>query len=205
MPERNLKLLSFILLPILQILIPAITMIVSPIILIPWFAGISFCGYPLEPWKEIENILGKVWTKSTSVIKDYAENKRKESETPSIWDGTRVLGLAVDPLEIAIETSHWMWKPIQFQYDFCCYSSNLLYCYFGSSFILIPLNIVYAGICVAIQAAIAVIFVLIGLAQGVIFVMVGIWPAIILTIGISGITTITLPMNIYYHALVTYR
>ena len=205
MPERNLKLLSFILLPILQILIPAITMIVSPIILIPWFACISFCGYPLEPWKEIENILGKVWTKSTSVIKDYADNKGKESETPSIWDGTRVLGLAVDPLVIAIELSHWMWKPIQFQYEFCCYSSNLLCCYFGFSFILIPLNIVYAGICVFIQAAIAVMFVLIGLAQGVIFVMVGIWPAIVLTIGITGITTITLPMNIYYHALVTYR
>ena len=205
MPERNLKLLSFILLPILQILIPAITMIVSPIILIPWFASVSFCGFPLEPWKEIANILGKIWTKSTSVIKDYEKNKENESETPSIWDGTRVLGLAVDPLEIAIETSHWMWKPIELQYDFCCFSSDLLCCYFGFSFILIPLNVFYAGICVAIQAAIAVIFVLIGLTQGVIFVMVGIWPAIILTIGITGITTVTLPMNIYYQALVTYK
>ena len=205
MPERNLKLLSFILMPITQILIPTITMIVSPIILIPWFASVSFCGFPLEPWKEIANILGKIWTKSTSVIKDYEKNKGNESETPSIWDGTRVLGLAVDPLVIAIEASHWMWKPIKLQYEWCCFSSNLLCCYFGFSFILIPLNIVYAGICVIIQAAIAVMFVLIGLAQGVIFVMVGIWPAIILTIGITGITTVTLPMNIYYHALVTYR
>ena len=200
MPERNLKLLSFILLPITQILIPAITMIVSPIILIPWFACISFCGYPLEPWWKIKNIFGKVWTKSTRVIKEYAENK----ETPSNWDGT-VLGLAVDPLVIAIEASHWMWKPIELQYEFCCYSSNLCCCYFGFSFILIPLNIVYAGVCVSIQAAIAVLFVLIGLTQGVVFVMVGICPAIILAIGITGITIVTLPMNIYYHALVTYR
>ena len=204
MPQRNLKLLSFILLPITQILIPAITMIVSPIILIPWFACISFCGYPLEPWRKIKSILGKVWEKFTSVIKDYAENKGKESETPSNWDGT-VLGLAVDPLVIAIETSHWMWKVIELQYEFCSYSSNLCCCYFGFSFILIPLNIVYAGICVSIQATIAVIFVLIGLTQGVVFIMVGVWPSIILAIGITGITIVTLPMNIYYHALVTYR
>jgi hypothetical protein len=204
MPQRNLKLLSFILLPITQILIPAITMIASPIILIPWFACISFCGYPLEPWRKIKSILGKVWEKFTSVIKDYAENRGKESETPSNWDGT-VLGLAVDPLVIAIETSHWMWKLIELQYEFCSYSSNLCCCYFGFSFILIPLNIVYAGICVSIQATIAVIFVLIGLTQGVVFVIVGVWPSIILAIGITGITIVTLPMNIYYHALVTYR
>ena len=204
MPQRNLKLLSFILLPITQILIPAITMIVSPIIFIPWFACISFCGYPLEPWRKIKDILGKVWKKFTSVVKDYAENKGNESETPSNWDGT-VLGLAVDPLVIAIETSHWMWKLIELQYEFCSYSSNLCCCYFGFSFILIPLNIVYAGICVSIQATIAVIFVLIGLTQGVVFIMVGVWPSIILAIGITGITIVTLPMNIYYHALVTYR
>jgi hypothetical protein len=204
MPQRNLKLLSFILLPITQILIPAITMIASPIILIPWFACISFCGYPLEPWRKMKSILGKVWKKFTSVIKDYAENKGNESETPSNWDGT-VLGLAVDPLVIAIETSHWMWKVIELQYEFCSYSSNLCCCYFGFSFILIPLNIVYAGICVSIQATIAVIFVLIGLTQGVVFIMVGVWPSIILAIGITCITIVTLPMNIYYHALVTYR
>ena len=205
MPERNLKLLSFILLPITQILTPAITVIVSPIVLIPWFACISFCGYPLEPWRKIKNILGKIWTKSTSVIKEYAENKGNESENPSNWNGT-VFGLAVDPLLIAIETSHWMWKPIELQYKFCFDgSSNSCLCYCVFSFILIPLNIVYAGICVSIQAAIAVLFVLIGLTQGVIFTMVGVWPSIILAIGITGITIVTLPMNIYYHALITYR
>ncbi len=98
-----------------------------------------------------------------------------------------------------------MWKVIELQYEFCSYSSNLCCCYFGFSFILIPLNIVYAGICVSIQATIAVIFVLIGLTQGVVFIMVGVWPSIILAIGITGITIVTLPMNIYYHALVTYR
>ena len=70
---------------------------------------------------------------------------------------------------------------------------------------MIPLQIVYAGIVASVQVAIAVIFSLIGLTLGVMFTMVGIWPALILVVSITGLTIVTLPMNIYYHALVTYR
>ena len=73
------------------------------------------------------------------------------------------------------------------------------------SLILIPLQIVYIGFLVSVQVAIAVMFALIGLTLGVLFTMVGIWPAIILAVIITGLTIVTLPMNIYYHALVTYR
>ena len=99
--RRNLKLLSFILLPVTQILIPVICMIVSLFTLFPWFACISFCGDPLKPWKEIENILGKTWKKFTSDIKEYADNYGHESGIPNNWDG-KVYGLGVDPLVIAI-------------------------------------------------------------------------------------------------------
>ena len=70
---------------------------------------------------------------------------------------------------------------------------------------MIPLQIVYAGIVASVQVAIAIVFALIGLTLGVIFTMVGIWPAFIVAVGIIGLTIVTLPMNIYYHALVTYR
>ena len=198
MPKRNLKLLSYILLPITQIIIPPITMIVSLIYFFPYFACVSFCGYLLKPWREIKEVLGKVWTRSTRDINKYAEKDGHESES------------SVDPLVVSATIFLWMWKPINLQYKFCFDSTSderqrHCLCYFGFSFILIPLNIVYAGIFASIHAIIAVLFALIGLALTVIFTMVGIVPAIILTIGITGVTIITLPVNIYYHALVTYR
>ena len=194
MPKRNLKLLSFILLPITQITSLAITMIVSLIYFFPYFACVSFCGHPLQPWREIKEILGKVWTRSTRDINKYAEKNGHGS------------GISVDPLVISATIFLWMWKPIKLQYKFCFEStSNSCLCYCVFSFILIPLNIVYAGIFASIQAVIAVLFALIGLTLTVIFTLVGIVPAIILTIGITGVTIVTLPVNIYYHALVTYR
>ena len=99
--RRNLKLLSFILLPITHILTPAIAMIVSLITLFSWFACISFCGHPLKPWRKINGILLDVWKKFKTEVKEYAENYGHESGIPNNWDGT-VYGLAVDPLVIAI-------------------------------------------------------------------------------------------------------
>ena len=103
------------------------------------------------------------------------------------------------------ESAPWMWKPISSFNKSCCDGKEKSLWYCGFSFILIPLQIVYAGIFASIQVAIAVIFALIGLTLGVLFTMVGIWPAIILAFSITGLTILTLPMNIYYHALVTYR
>ena len=103
------------------------------------------------------------------------------------------------------KTSEWMWNPIWSFNEWCCDDGCGCLCYCGLSFILIPLHVVYAGIFLCIEAVIAVLFALIGLTLGIIFTIVGIWPAFILAIGITGITVVTLPMNIYYHALITYR
>ena len=47
MIRRNLKLLSFILLPITHLLIPPVSLILSLITLMPWFLFLSFIGYPI--------------------------------------------------------------------------------------------------------------------------------------------------------------
>ena len=194
MPKRNLKLLSFILLPITQIITTPITMIVSLIYFFPYFACVSFYGCPLQPWREIKENLGKVWERSTRDINKYAEKNGHES------------GSSVDPLVISATIFLWMWKPIKHQYKVCFDSTNnSCLRYYACGFILTPFNIVYAGIVASIHAMIAVLFAFIGLALTFIFTMVGIVPAFILTIGITGVTIITLPVNIYYHALVTYR
>ena len=103
------------------------------------------------------------------------------------------------------ESAPWMWKPISSFNKCCCVGDEKGLWYCGFSFILIPLQIVYIGFLVSVQVAIAVMFALIGLTLGVLFTMVGIWPAIILAVIITGLTIVTLPMNIYYSALVTYR
>ena len=194
MPKRNLKLLSFILLPITQIITTPMTMIVSLIYFFPYFACVSFYGCPLQPWRDIKENLGKVWERSTRDINKYAEKNGHESES------------SVDPLVISATIFLWMWKPIKHQYKVCFDSTNnSCLRYYACSFILTPFNLVYAGIVASIHAMIAVLFAFIGLALTVIFTMVGIVPAFILTIGITGVTIITLPVNIYYHALVTYR
>ena len=189
--KTNLKLITFIVLPFIQIFAPFIALISAMFTFIPRFASTSFSGYPLEPWREFPKSLGEVWTKLTSDIKEFAENNGHESgTTPNTWDGA-AKGLALDV----------MWKPIKLQYEFC--GDNFLL--FGLSFIFSPLNIAYAGILLFIQAMIAVLFAMTGITLTIIFTMVGIPPAFILAVGITGITIFTLPTNFYYHALVTYR
>ena len=99
--RRDLKLLSFILLPVTQILVPAISLIVSLFTLFGWFVSVSFCGNPLKPWKEIPIILEKAYAKFTIDIKRYADNYGHVSGIPDNWNG-KVYGLGVDPLVIAI-------------------------------------------------------------------------------------------------------
>jgi len=88
-------------LPVTQILVPAISLIVSLFTLFGWFVSVSFCGEPLKPWKEIPNILEKAYTKFTVDIKRYADNYGHVSGIPDNWNG-KVYGLGVDPLVIAI-------------------------------------------------------------------------------------------------------
>ena len=101
MLRRDLKILSFIFLPVTQVLIPAISMIVSLVTLFCWFLGVSLCGKPLKPWEKIKPILEKVQARFTKDIKRYADNYGHASGVPMNWDG-KVYGLGVDPLVIAI-------------------------------------------------------------------------------------------------------
>ena len=92
MIDRNLKLLSFILLPITHLLIPPVSLILSLITLMPWFLFLSFIGYPIEPWRKIEKICQQVYNRFTEDIKKFAENYGHESGIPQNWNG-RVYGM----------------------------------------------------------------------------------------------------------------
>ena len=99
--RRNLKILSFFLLPITHLLIPPVSLIVAFFTLFPWFAWLSFTGYPGKPWKKVPKIFAKTWGKFNHDVRTFAENYGHETGIPQDWDG-KVYGLAVDPLVVVI-------------------------------------------------------------------------------------------------------
>ena len=82
MLRRNLKLLSFLLLPFTQILIPPVTFVIALHTLLPWFAVKSFIGFPTAPWERIETISKKAWKKFYKDTKAFADNYGHESGIP---------------------------------------------------------------------------------------------------------------------------
>ena len=104
------------------------------------------------------------------------------------------------------KTLTWIWK-FHREIFIECFGEipnrGLWFC--GFSVILIPLVVSYFAFLLAIQIIVATIFIIFGLMLGMSFVLIGIWPAFIISIGATGISIITLPKNIYYHLMITYR
>ena len=103
------------------------------------------------------------------------------------------------------KTSKWMWKPMTSFNNWLWDLPNAGLWFCGFCAILIPIYLGFLGVFLVCQAAIAALFATIGLILGILFIGVGIWPVFITAIIVTGITIITLPKNIYYHGLVTYR
>eukprot|EP00092_Neocalanus_flemingeri_P014434 GFUD01015573.1.p1 GENE.GFUD01015573.1~~GFUD01015573.1.p1 ORF type:complete len:737 (+),score=107.38 GFUD01015573.1:170-2380(+) len=101
MLRRNIKLLSFILIPIVHLLIPPVTFIIALFFHVPWFSAISFAGFPLKPWKKIAPIHAIVWKKFATDVESFSRNYGHPSGIPMDWDG-RVYGLPVDPIAVII-------------------------------------------------------------------------------------------------------
>ena len=101
MLRRNVKILSFMLLPFTHLLIPPVTFIVALIIFLPWYILMSFAGSPYASWKDIKRVNLLIWKKFTKDAKKIADNYGHSSGIPENWDGT-VYGLAVDPVVIIV-------------------------------------------------------------------------------------------------------
>ena len=67
----NMKVLSFILLPIIHILIPPVVFIMCLLFFGPWFAALSFAGYPISPWNKIKPYHKKAWNKIVTEVKIF--------------------------------------------------------------------------------------------------------------------------------------
>ena len=101
MLRQNVKLLSFILLPIIHILIPPVVFLLSLVCFIPWFAAIAFFGFPLKPWKKIQPYHKIAWMKFATDVERVSQNYGHPSGIPMHWDGS-VYGLPVDPIAVIL-------------------------------------------------------------------------------------------------------
>jgi hypothetical protein len=101
MLRTNVKVLSFLLVPVMHLLIPPFTLIICFVTHVFWFASVSFIGHPLRPWRKIDETFRKFWEEYVTGAERRYENYGHTSGIPQNWDG-RVIGLPVDPLKIIL-------------------------------------------------------------------------------------------------------
>jgi hypothetical protein len=101
MLRTNVKVLSFLLIPVVQLLIPPFTLIICFVTHMFWFTSVSFIGHPLRPWRKIDVTFRKFWEKYVTGAERRYENYGHTSGIPQDWDG-QVIGLPVDPLKIIL-------------------------------------------------------------------------------------------------------
>ena len=82
-------------------------------------------------------------------------------------------------------------------------NAGLFFC--GFCFIFVTLIAIYLAVFLAVILTEIVVFFVLANLIGLAFTLIGIWPAFICTFGVTGITIIRLPTNVYRHYLVTYR
>ena len=69
---------------------------------------------------------------------------------------------------------------------------------------IVPLFVAHSAINIALLSAVVFILGTIGLLIGLYYALIGTWPAFIMTIGITGITIVRIPFNIYYTFKILY-
>ena len=99
MLRANVKLISFMLIPLVHLLLPPSIFLGSLLVHLAWFSSISFVGFPFKPWHKIPEVLKKFWEKYVTDMERLFNNFGHPSGIPQDWDG-RVYGLPVDPIKI---------------------------------------------------------------------------------------------------------
>ena len=101
MLRRNLKVLSFIVVPPTHLLVPPIIALLSFGGAVPTCSAVSFVGYPHRTWPKVCNLAQKFWKRYVTDVRAHVENYGHESGIPKNWDG-KIYGLPVDPITIVM-------------------------------------------------------------------------------------------------------
>ena len=107
--------------------------------------------------------------------------------------------------KILEDTCRCFWKPFSCVCDAfnSLPNSGLYFC--GFSIVLVPLIVAYWVTALAVLLSELIILCLLGLILGLIFALFGVWAGPITAVGLTGISLLRLPHNLFYHAVVTYR
>ena len=95
--SKSLKLFSFILFPVLHILVPACTLIVGLLGFTPYCIYLCLSGYPVKPWGHIEQVHEEAFKYFVTKVAEFRRNYGDESGIPDGWDGT-IYGNVFDPV-----------------------------------------------------------------------------------------------------------
>ena len=99
MLRPHVKLISFLLMPLVHLLIPPATFLRCLLLHLVWFSSVSFVGYPLRPWRKIPEVLEGFWKTYVTDMEVSFQEFGHPSGIPRDWDG-RVFGLSVDLTKI---------------------------------------------------------------------------------------------------------
>jgi len=202
--------INYLLLLPTQVLIPVILGIGSLPAGILASAVISLLGCPQVPWRE----LGTVCKKANRILitdvanmannfgirseestnPDRSSNSEEDEENYAVpyWKGA---GKALEMLSVGVMS------PMSYTSQATKSIIRTVLC----CPLWIPVGALYILISGLIFAIVIIPLAIIGLIQSIIYLILGIWPGILIGIGVTGISIIRIPWNIYYHILVTYR
>ena len=97
MLSKSLKLFSFILFPVIHILVPACTLIAGLLGFTPYYIYLCLGGYPLKPWGQIKEVHEEAFKYFVTKVAEFRRNYGDESGIPDGWDGT-IYGNVFDPV-----------------------------------------------------------------------------------------------------------
>ena len=99
--RSNLKIISFLLIPIIHVLVPVSTFLLSLIFYSVKYFALAFAGYPMKPWMQISDNMKAGWKKFATDMDAIFINYGDPSGIPDGWDG-RVYGLPINPMVFVI-------------------------------------------------------------------------------------------------------
>jgi hypothetical protein len=91
---------------------------------------------------------------------------------------------------------------MQNSYKFYNEMEGIILC--SCCFFIVPIFVAQSAINIAILSAVTIVFGTIGILLGFYYTLIGTWPAFIMTIGITVITIVRIPYNIYYTFKILY-
>ena len=197
--EEPLKAVTLTLLLPAQLLLPPLLLVCGLPAGLLTCSAISLLGCPQVAWRAMADVRqqarAKLVTEVSAWVSNYGTSGGEPSDRNYGTDYWQCVGVAL--------TTFGQIASAPFAYKSEASESQLrtILC----SPIWIPLAIAYFLLSALTLCAVAGPLISVGLLQNTIFLLLGFWPGFIIAGGVTAISILRIPWNIYYHIIVTFR